>query len=119
MVLLVPPDRVLISPGRQHSNGVMIVPGIGPGIEPGLRPCIVVLLPTGIGFWRPCLQKIPPELEGSVLCRWRQPCPYLSQLHRELDATLIYVTHDRMQARTTADRIVGAKAGRSNHAAPR
>jgi len=36
----------------------------------------------------------------------------LSQLHRELDATMVYVTHDQVEAMTMADRIVVLKAGR-------
>jgi multiple sugar transport system ATP-binding protein len=36
----------------------------------------------------------------------------LSQLHRELDATMIYVTHDQVEAMTMADRIVVLNAGR-------
>jgi len=36
----------------------------------------------------------------------------LSQLHRELQATMIYVTHDQIEAMTMADRIVVLNAGR-------
>jgi len=36
----------------------------------------------------------------------------LSQLHRSLDATMIYVTHDQVEAMTMADRIVVLNAGR-------
>ncbi len=36
----------------------------------------------------------------------------LSQLHRQLDATMIYVTHDQVEAMTMADRIVVLNAGR-------
>jgi multiple sugar transport system ATP-binding protein len=36
----------------------------------------------------------------------------LSQLHRELDATMIYVTHDQVEAMTMADRIVVLNAGK-------
>jgi len=36
----------------------------------------------------------------------------LSQLHRELDATMVYVTHDQIEAMTMADRIVVLNAGR-------
>lgn len=36
----------------------------------------------------------------------------LSQLHRELDATMVYVTHDQVEAMTMADRIVVLNAGR-------
>lgn len=36
----------------------------------------------------------------------------LSQLHRELDATMVYVTHDQVEAMTMADRIVVLKDGR-------
>ena len=36
----------------------------------------------------------------------------LSQLHRQLDATMIYVTHDQIEAMTMADRIVVLNAGR-------
>ncbi len=36
----------------------------------------------------------------------------LSQLQRELDATMIYVTHDQVEAMTMADRIVVLNAGR-------
>ncbi|MBL4812029.1 MAG: ATP-binding cassette domain-containing protein, partial [Rhodobacteraceae bacterium] len=36
----------------------------------------------------------------------------LSQLHRELDATMVYVTHDQVEAMTMADRIVVLRDGR-------
>ena len=36
----------------------------------------------------------------------------LSQLHRELKATMVYVTHDQVEAMTMADRIVVLNAGR-------
>jgi multiple sugar transport system ATP-binding protein len=36
----------------------------------------------------------------------------LANLHRELDATMIYVTHDQVEAMTLADRIVVLNAGR-------
>ena len=36
----------------------------------------------------------------------------LSQLHRELDATMVYVTHDQIEAMTMADRSVVLNAGR-------
>lgn len=36
----------------------------------------------------------------------------LSQLHRELNATMVYVTHDQIEAMTMADRIVVLNAGR-------
>ena len=36
----------------------------------------------------------------------------LARLHRELDATMIYVTHDQVEAMTMADRIVVLQAGR-------
>jgi len=36
----------------------------------------------------------------------------LSQLHRELDATMVYVTHDQVEAMTMADRIVVLNEGR-------
>jgi multiple sugar transport system ATP-binding protein len=36
----------------------------------------------------------------------------LSQLHRQLDATMVYVTHDQIEAMTMADRIVVLNAGR-------
>ena len=36
----------------------------------------------------------------------------LSQLHRELNATMVYVTHDQVEAMTMADRIVVLNAGR-------
>ncbi|MCH2249139.1 MAG: ABC transporter ATP-binding protein [Cognatishimia sp.] len=36
----------------------------------------------------------------------------LSQLHRDLDATMVYVTHDQVEAMTMADRIVVLNAGR-------
>ncbi len=36
----------------------------------------------------------------------------LSQLHRELNATMIYVTHDQVEAMTMADRIVVLNGGR-------
>jgi len=36
----------------------------------------------------------------------------LSQLHRSLDATMVYVTHDQVEAMTMADRIVVLNAGR-------
>ena len=36
----------------------------------------------------------------------------LSQLHRDLDATMVYVTHDQIEAMTMADRIVVLNAGR-------
>ena len=36
----------------------------------------------------------------------------LSQLHRNLNATMIYVTHDQVEAMTMADRIVVLNAGR-------
>ncbi|MEM8591389.1 MAG: ABC transporter ATP-binding protein [Pseudomonadota bacterium] len=36
----------------------------------------------------------------------------LSQLHRSLDATMVYVTHDQIEAMTMADRIVVLNAGR-------
>ena len=35
----------------------------------------------------------------------------LSQLHRELNATMVYVTHDQVEAMTMADRIVVLNAG--------
>lgn len=36
----------------------------------------------------------------------------LSQLHRQLNATMVYVTHDQVEAMTMADRIVVLNAGR-------
>lgn len=36
----------------------------------------------------------------------------LSQLHKDLDATMVYVTHDQIEAMTMADRIVVLKDGR-------
>ncbi len=36
----------------------------------------------------------------------------LARLHRELDATMVYVTHDQIEAMTMADRIVVLQAGR-------
>ena len=36
----------------------------------------------------------------------------LSQLHRDLNATMVYVTHDQIEAMTMADRIVVLNAGR-------
>jgi multiple sugar transport system ATP-binding protein len=36
----------------------------------------------------------------------------LARLHRELDATMIYVTHDQVEAMTLADRIVVVNGGR-------
>ena len=36
----------------------------------------------------------------------------LSQLHRSLDATMVYVTHDQIEAMTMADRIVVLNGGR-------
>jgi multiple sugar transport system ATP-binding protein len=36
----------------------------------------------------------------------------LSQLHRDLDATMVYVTHDQIEAMTMADRIVVLNGGR-------
>ncbi len=36
----------------------------------------------------------------------------LSQLHRSLDATMVYVTHDQVEAMTMADRIVVLNGGR-------
>lgn len=36
----------------------------------------------------------------------------LSQLHRELDATMVYVTHDQIEAMTMADRIVVLNGGK-------
>jgi len=36
----------------------------------------------------------------------------LSQLHRSLNATMVYVTHDQIEAMTMADRIVVLNAGR-------
>ena len=36
----------------------------------------------------------------------------LSQLHRDLSATMVYVTHDQVEAMTMADRIVVLNAGR-------
>jgi len=36
----------------------------------------------------------------------------LSRLHRELDATMVYVTHDQIEAMTMADRIVVLNGGR-------
>jgi len=36
----------------------------------------------------------------------------LSQLHRQLDATMVYVTHDQIEAMTMADRIVVLNGGR-------
>lgn len=36
----------------------------------------------------------------------------LSQLHRDLDATMVYVTHDQVEAMTMADRIVVLNGGR-------
>ncbi len=36
----------------------------------------------------------------------------LSQLHRKLDATMVYVTHDQVEAMTMADRIVVLNGGR-------
>lgn len=36
----------------------------------------------------------------------------LSQLHRELDATMVYVTHDQVEAMTMADRIVVLNGGK-------
>ena len=35
----------------------------------------------------------------------------LSQLHRELNATMVYVTHDQVEAMTMADRIVVLNGG--------
>ncbi|WP_283151090.1 ABC transporter ATP-binding protein [Silvimonas soli] len=37
---------------------------------------------------------------------------YIAQLHRKLGATMIYVTHDQVEAMTLADRIVVFQAGR-------
>ena len=36
----------------------------------------------------------------------------IAKLHRELDATMIYVTHDQVEAMTLADKIVVLRAGR-------
>ena len=36
----------------------------------------------------------------------------LSQLHRQLAATMVYVTHDQVEAMTMADRIVVLNKGR-------
>ncbi|MCV4601308.1 ABC transporter ATP-binding protein, partial [Escherichia coli] len=36
----------------------------------------------------------------------------LSRLHRELKTTMVYVTHDQVEAMTLADRIVVFNAGR-------
>ncbi len=36
----------------------------------------------------------------------------LSQLHNQLDATMVYVTHDQVEAMTMADRIVVLNGGK-------
>ena len=43
----------------------------------------------------------------------------IARLHRELKATMIYVTHDQVEAMTLADRIVVINAGRSSRSARR
>ncbi|OZC02779.1 ABC transporter ATP-binding protein [Rubricoccus marinus] len=42
----------------------------------------------------------------------------ISKLHRELDATMIYVTHDQVEAMTMGDRIVVLDAGHVQQIAP-
>ena len=42
----------------------------------------------------------------------------ISKLHRELDATMIYVTHDQVEAMTMGDRIVVLKDGHVQQIAP-
>ncbi|MDG4674915.1 sn-glycerol-3-phosphate ABC transporter ATP-binding protein UgpC [Shinella sp. 838] len=42
----------------------------------------------------------------------------LARLHRELGATMIYVTHDQVEAMTLADKIVVLRAGRIEQAGP-
>ena len=42
----------------------------------------------------------------------------LAQLHRRLDATMIYVTHDQVEAMTMADKIVVLRAGRVEQVGP-
>ena len=42
----------------------------------------------------------------------------LAQLHRRLGATMVYVTHDQIEAMTLATRIVVMKAGRIEQGAP-
>ncbi len=43
----------------------------------------------------------------------------LAQLHRELQATMVYVTHDQIEAMTLADKIVVCATGWSNRSARR
>jgi multiple sugar transport system ATP-binding protein len=43
----------------------------------------------------------------------------IAKLHRELKATMIYVTHDQVEAMTLADRIVVLNAGRIEQVARR
>jgi multiple sugar transport system ATP-binding protein len=42
----------------------------------------------------------------------------IARLHRDLQATMIYVTHDQVEAMTLADRIVVLRAGRVEQAGP-
>ena len=42
----------------------------------------------------------------------------IAKLHRALGATMIYVTHDQVEAMTLADRIVVLKEGRVQHGSP-
>ncbi len=48
------------------------------------------------------------NLDAALRVRMRQE---LTKLHRELKATMIYVTHDQVEAMTMADRIVVLQAG--------
>ena len=50
------------------------------------------------------LSNLDAKLRGSMRSA-------ITKLHRQLDSTLIYVTHDQVEAMTMADRIVVMKAG--------
>jgi ABC-type sugar transport system ATPase subunit len=43
----------------------------------------------------------------------------IGELHKKLDTTMIYVTHDQVEAMTMADKIVVLRAGTSNRSARR
>ena len=63
----------------------------------------IVRNPKGFLFDEP-LSNLDAALRGDMRVE-------LSQLHQELDATMVYVTHDQVEAMTMADRIVVLNGG--------
>ena len=55
-------------------------------------------------------RSLRPQADGSVLQAWKAG-PETVALHRQLAATMIYVTHDQVEAMTMGDRIVVMKDG--------